>query len=73
MSSQHSPTPGAHPADTLVVPSADNPLRGQAESNSGHAILMSCGKKKTLASFSKKNPGEVFSRSVPETPAEDGI
>lgn len=39
---EHVPGPGAHPADTLVVTGADHPLRGQAEDNRRHPVLMSC-------------------------------
>lgn len=43
MPPEHVPAAGAHPADALVVASADHPLGGQAEDDRRHPVLMSCG------------------------------
>lgn len=55
MPREHVPGPGAHPADTLVVTGTDDPLRGQAEDNRRHPVLMSCrNRNRKSAPFRKK-------------------
>lgn len=55
MPPQHVAAAGAHPADTLVVAGADDPLGGQAEDDRRHPVLMSCGDRKGSQHPSRRN------------------